>query len=342
MTEPTPARRGESAEKLDDVVRTLNLLPYFRAHPHRSVFEAARDLGREPKELLQDLARLHTSGVGRHTEEMFDLTYDYRAVNIIEDQGLGHALRLTPTEAGTLLLMLETLESSPGLVDRDAAESAARKLRGIMDTRATAIYDAIADPDEQEANHQAIVSQALETGRRLRFDYFTLSSNTSRVRLVDPVSVFVRDGETYLEGVDVDVSADTDPARDGDGGEDGYRTYRLDRMDNLTVLAEPAQSHPSKLEEGFRFGHVADVRLRSDATWLVHYEPITLVDGPEATGADGWVEGRLRYGSDEWLIRFCLGQADRLRLVRPELLAQEVAHRAQSGLDRYYEPSGGN
>ncbi len=322
MTEPIPARRGESPEKLDDVVRALNLLPYFRAHPHRSVFEAARDLGREPKELLQDLARLHTSGVGRHTEEMFDLTYDYRTVTIIEDQGLGHALRLTPTEAGTLLLMLETLENSPGLVDRQAVESAAQKLRGIMDTRATAIYDAIADPDEEEATHQALVARALESGRRLSFTYFTLSSNTSRLRRVDPVSVFVRDGETYLEGVDVDLERGA--------GEDGYRTYRLDRMDDLVVLEEEAQSHPSRLGEDFGFGHVADIRIRSDATWLVHYEPITLGEDR----GDGWVDAQLRYGSEEWLIRFCLGQADRLTVVRPESLARAVAHRAESGLDR--------
>ncbi|MDR7329336.1 helix-turn-helix transcriptional regulator [Corynebacterium guangdongense] len=329
MSEPSPARRGESPEKLDDVVRALNLLPYFRAHPHRSVFEAARDLGREPKELLQDLARLHTSGVGRHTEEMFDLVYDYRAVTIIEDQGLGHALRLTPTEAGTLLLMLETLENSPGLVDRQAVESAARKLRGIMDTHATAIYDAMADPDPEEATHQALVAEALESGRRLRFDYFSLSSNTSRPRRVDPVSVFVRDGETYLEGVDVDVV----PGE----GDSGYRTYRLDRMGDLVVLDEEAQSHPSTLGEDFGFGHVAEIRIRSDATWLVHYEPITL--GEER--GDGWFDAHLRYGSEEWLIRFCLGQADRLTVVGPESLVRAVARRAQSGLDRYYEPSGG-
>ena len=41
----------------------------------------------------------------------------------------------------------------------------------------------------------------------------------------------------------------------------------------------------------------------------------------------------MRYGSDDWLVRFCLSQADRVRIVEPPALAEEVMSRVQRGLE---------
>lgn len=317
-------RTGDSPERLSDLVRQLNLLAYFRAHPQRSVLEAAEDLGRAPQELLEDLARLHTTGTGRYPEELVDLTYSYKGVDIIEDHGLDRALRLTPTEAGTLLLMLEGLENTPGLVDRDAVESAAAKLRGIMDDRAVAIYDTIAEPDQVESAHQALVAQALEHQKQLSFQYFSQSSNSSSVRTVHPVSVLVRDGETYLEAYQESVA--------------DYRTFRLDRMTNVTVLDAEATSYPTQAPLEFGFEHTAELVIRQDATWLADYEPITLGEDR----GDGMVAATMAYGSTEWMIRFALSHADRLHIIGPKSLVQAVSERKQAGLKRYGNVNGGS
>lgn len=312
----------DSPEKLSHLVRALNLIPYFQSHPGRTLFEAARDLGREPQELMGDLARLHCTGVGTSPEELIDLTYSYTTVQIHEDQGVGRVLRLTPTEAGTLLLTLEALEAMPGLIDASAVGSAAGKLRAIMDDQAEAVYDTIVEADPVESAIQQEVAVALQRGRRLRLTYFSASSNSSAVRTVDPARVIIRDGEPYLVAWEAGR---------------GHRTFRLDRMSGVAMLAEPADPHLGELGAGagFSFTRTAELLLRSEATWLAEYHDITL--GRDR--GDGWVEASMPYGSTQWLIRFALGQADRLVMVRPASLAREVLLRAEAGLRRYDEPT---
>lgn len=312
----------DSPEKLSDLVRALNLIPYFQAHPGRTLFEASRDLGREPQELMGDLARLHCTGVGASPEELIDLTYSYTNVHVREDQGVGRVLRLTPTEAGTLLLTLEALESTPGLIDASAVESAAAKLRDIMDDKAVAVYDTISEVDPEESAVQQTVAEALQRRRRLRLTYFSASSNASTTRTVDPAQLVVRDGEPYLiaweEG-------------------QGHRTFRLDRMTGVELLDDAAEPHSAELDgrEGFGFTHTAKLLLRTDATWLAEYHDITL--GRDR--GDGWVEAAMPYGSRQWLMRFAIAQGDRLTVVRPSSLAEDVSRRAEAGLKRYDEPT---
>ncbi len=312
----------DSPEKLSDLVRALNLIPYFQSHPGRTLFEAARDLGREPQELMGDLARLHCTGVGARPEELIDLTYSYTNVQIREDQGVGRVLRLTPTEAGTLLLTLEALEATPGLIDASAVESAAAKLRAIMDDKAAAVYDTISEVDPEESAVQQIVAEALQRRRRLRLTYFSASSNISTTRVVDPAKVIVRDGEPYVIAWEHGS---------------GHRTFRLDRMTGVELLDDAADPHSEELggKEGFGFTHTAELLIRADATWLAEYHDITL--GQDR--GDGWVQAVMPYGSRQWLRRFAIAQGDRLTVVRPSSLAQEVAERAEAGLRGYDEPT---
>lgn len=313
-------------EKLSSLVSSLNLIPYFQAHPERTVFEAARDLGREPQEVLADLSRLHTSGVGTNPEELFDLTYSFTNVEIHQDQGLSKALRLTPTEAGTLLLTLESLENAPGLIDHDTVESTAQKLRTIMDDKAVAVHDSIAETSPGESEVQSFVAEALQEGKRLRCTYWSASSGRSGERTLDPTRLFLRDDDVYLIAWEREV------------GE--HRTFRLDRMSEAMVLNERAEPHSSELTidgvNPFGFTRRADLLIRTDASWLADYHDITLGD----LRADGWVEANMPYGSREWFIRFCIGQADRISVVGPTSLAREVAERAQSGQKGYYDPKG--
>ena len=127
-------KHTDSPEKLAALVQSLNLVPYFKAHPDRSIFEAAKDLGLTPDELVRALGRLHCSGISSQTQDLIDLSYELTTgVVIHDDQGMDSSLRLTPTEAGALLLTVEVLETMPGLVDRTAVVSAAEKLRSIME-----------------------------------------------------------------------------------------------------------------------------------------------------------------------------------------------------------------
>ncbi len=324
----TESERRDSPEKLHALVQSLNLIPYFESHPGHTVLEAARDLGRDPGEIMADLNRLVCSGVGTWPEELVEMSFDYRKVDITNNQGLDRALRLTPTEAGALLLTLESLETMPGLIDRDAVLSAAQKLRSIMDQRAVAIYDSLADDDPEETGPQATLREAMEAGRRVRFIYRSASSDTERERTVDPVRIFVHGGETYLAAWEEAVG--------------GHRNFRADRMRELSVLDEAANPHGDEFEfdssDPFAFATVtkrAELLVRADATWLADYYPITL----GADRGDGWVHANMPVGSSDWFIRFTLGQGDRLVVVGPNTLADAVGRRAKSALAAYDQPT---
>lgn len=83
--------------RLTDLVRLLNLLPYFEAHPGRSMMEAATDLGLSPSQVQEDLSRLFCCGPGTFPDELVDLDAELRSVTVINNQGMDAPLRLTHT-----------------------------------------------------------------------------------------------------------------------------------------------------------------------------------------------------------------------------------------------------
>ncbi|MCH6196109.1 WYL domain-containing protein [Corynebacterium mastitidis] len=295
--------------RVEEVARVLNLIPYFERHPGRSVFEAARDLGRSPQEIMADLNRLFCCGLpGLMPDGLVDMVHSYTSVRITNNQGLDRPLRLSAAEASVLLMMLESLENQPGLLDTVSVRSAAAKLRAI--TGPSAIFDSAPQQRSPEVGER--VREALATGRRLRFFYASASSDTERLREVSPLRVFTDSGHQYLSA-----------------WEDGHRTFRLDRMRAAEVLNAPAQA-PADVPDSFGLTHQAALRVRRDAAWLADYYPMTL-GKPEG----GWIPGTMPYGSEEWLTRFALGNADRLRITSPARVSSQVSARASQALAAY-------
>lgn len=322
------SRPVDSPAKLDTLVRALNLIPYFQAYPERTVLEAARDLGREPDRLIDELTRLACCGVGTWPEELVDLTATYKQVQITNSQGMDRPLRLTPTEAGVLLLTLESLEAMSGLTDREAVISAAAKLRGILGEETVAIYDSFAADDPAEHTSQEILREAMEAGRKLRFTYRSRSSDRTSTRVVDPARIFVTGGETYLT------------AWEETSGR--HKNFRADRMSQVHILDEDSSPHlaalPFDVEDPFGYRRIteqAELLIHPEHTWLADYFPVTLGEVAE----DGWVQARMPVGSKEWLIRFALGQSDRLKVTGPPELVAEVRGHAVAALTAYDQGS---
>lgn len=313
------AERRDSPEKLAALVRALNLIPYLHQHPQATPMEIARDLGHTPAEVMDDLRRLQMSGVGTGPGELIDLAAEWTGVTVIEDQGLNTPLRLTPTEANALLLTLESLETMPGLIDQHAVASAAQKLRDVM--RSAGVQDA---EHAQTPGPGATVSQALTQRRMLELTYYSATSDTVRVRTVSPMGLFHRDGNTYLSAFE----------------HDEVKTFRLDRIKKAALLDAPSTPAPAVDYDaddpfGFRNANVARLQIRTEATWLSDYWHIELADDISGAPDSEWIEATMPYGSDDWLIRFCLSQADRVKVVSPPRIAAEIAARGTAALERY-------
>ncbi|KAA8744652.1 helix-turn-helix transcriptional regulator [Corynebacterium tuscaniense] len=310
--------KKDSPEKITHLVRTLNLLPYLHKHPNATPMEIARDLGYSHTDVMEDFQRLMLSGVGKRPEELIDLAPEWTGVTVIDDQGMNAPLRLTPTEANALLLTLESLETMPGLIDHSAVTSAAQKIRDVMSD--AGVSDA-QHPDTPGA--LGTISEALAQRRMLRLNYYSATSDTTRFREVAPVGIFHRDGNTYLSAVE----------------EGTAKTFRVDRIKEAVLIDDPvpASSTPGSpiydATDPFGFGDakVATLRIHPEATWLADFWQIELHEERDR----GWVVASMPYGSDDWLVRFCLSQADRVAVTEPTHIAEKLAGRGKAGLERY-------
>lgn len=308
MSSPQQQRR-------ERVVRLLNLLAYIDNHPGSTIMEIARDLHLDPTDVRDDLDLLHLSGVGKSPGEMIDLEHDWTGVTIIDSQGLDKPLRLTPTEANALLLLLESLETMPGLVDRAAVQSAADKIRSVS-------LGGNVDATRQDVrgDASAILADALATQAQVRFAYYSVTSDSTSQRTVSPINLFHHNGQTYLR------------AWDGEA----LKSFRLDRIAEAEILDVPAAAPHSitgiEFDAGDPFGlaagHTAELKIRRDATWLVEYYDLELDPDAIDVQQETWVPAQMRYGSRDWLVRFALSQADRAQIVAPKEVAEEVRRRA--------------
>ena len=317
------AKKSSLSPRIHRLVRLTNVLPYFKRHPDKSMMEAASDLDMSHEELVAALNTLFVSGATQNTEDLIDLSWDFRKVNIIDSQGMDQAVRLTPTEASALLLALESLESMPGLIDPQAVVSAANKIRGIMDTKTEGIYDSLATTAPEESKIQAALATAIDTNKQVRFGYWSSGVDELATRTVEPVRVFLADSELYLSAWDID--------------RDAHRTFRLDRMREVEVLEADATPKSASAEIdttdpfGFGSGEKATIFLHESASWLADYHDISLAK----KARNGWIEGSMPIGRDSWFVRFALSNADRLRVTSPENIKGAIAESANQAIARY-------
>src|SRR5699024_8879551 len=82
------------------------------------------------------------------------------------------------------------------------------------------------DDDERTAHVRALAQRALHTSRALWIRYYTASKDRIAERVVDPVQLLIVQTFGYLEAWCRRAEA--------------IRLFRLDRIDDIVVLAEPA------------------------------------------------------------------------------------------------------
>jgi proteasome accessory factor C len=114
------------------------------------------------------------------------------------------------------------------------------------------------------------------------------------------------------------------------------RLFRLDRVEDVAVLDEPAAPPPDAEPtdvSGGPFRPTAEHRsavllLEPPARWVAEYYPVDEV--VEAAGDR--LRVRLRYADPAWLVRLVLGLGGGARLEEPVELAAEVGARARAAL----------
>jgi proteasome accessory factor C len=207
--------------------------------------------------------------------------------------------------------------ASLALAGGDDQGALARALRKLE-----AVTGAHVDIDAHVPPALAAVEAAVASRRQLLITYYSASSDTVGERRVEPVGVRERAGRYYtmawchLAG--------------------GWRTFRIDRIDQVTDIGE--QTHdgtPPPFEDVFGFADAerVDVALREHARWLADTDGVDLVGDL----ADGRLVVRLAVASSAFLARLLLQAGPDAEVLAPESLTGAAAAAASRVLARYRE-----
>lgn len=292
--------------------------------------EAARDLGQPPTQIMEDLNRLWMCGLpGLLPGDLVELEHDFKQVKIYNAQGMDKPLRLTPTEAGVLLLTLESLESLPGIAQQDAVVTAAQKLRVLMGEHATTVFDSTGEDLGVET--LSTIREAMDQHKQVSFQYHSHKSDNTSIRNVSPGHIFTHEGETYIKAWEQEAA--------------DWRTFRLDRIHDI-ILLDVAAVRPRKglkvsTADPFEFAKASDIvtfLLREDAMWLANYMAMYIATDAEPhhdSSGSRWYTVVFPLLSREWFIRFAIGHAEHLKVIAPKDLKKCINQKAINGLSAY-------
>ncbi|MBE7189919.1 YafY family protein [Jatrophihabitans endophyticus] len=316
--------RGRVNANDERLPRLLALVPYLQARPGISVAQASEDFGVGEDQLRRDLTLLWMCGLPGHGPgDLIDLSFEGETVSVLFDAGMSRPLRLNAEEALALVVALRTLAETPGLADTDAVQRALAKVEAVA---GEAVHDETVAVELDDAERWLALSQrAVDEQRAVRIRYYSASRDETSERVVDPVRVFVSDGNSYLEGW----------CRRAEG----MRVFRVDRLDDVVLLDEPAvvpdEVQLRDLSEGV-FQPAAEhllvtLRLTSAYAWIADYYPIESVE-PYGEDAE---QVSLRVADPAWVRALVLASAGQVTVLEPQWLVQDVRDQAARALAAY-------
>jgi len=298
--------------------RLLAILMLLQHRGRLTAAELAAELEVSHRTVLRDVDALSTAGVPVYT-----------------DRGRGGGISLTPgyrTDLTGLTLdeAKALLSSGSGRVASPAFASAMRKVAAALPEphRAQAALaaqrilvrpDGFAWPRAPEP-HLVGLQRAVIDGLRVRALYRRRDAAAAE-RILDPVGLVYAGDHWYLLAL-----------RDGT-----ERTYRVSRIEELTVLAEPA-ARPADVDlEAAFLANWASFRsslakvtvtclVREDA-WKPLSDTVTRVLGREA-GPDGWSRSELEFAEDNHAVRVLWAAGPAAVALAPQRIRDELAARA--------------
>ena len=241
-------------------------------------------------------------------------------------------------------MALETIDSIPGIADADVIHHTEDKLRTMAGDHANAIARTTEGGRNSLVNDLA---DAVNTRTTIAITYAdSLGDAVATPRVVDPLSIMVVAGVSYLRGLSLAGPHDHANARDNQSINEAQvqgnkiRHFRIDRIQSLEQR-EPSMLSVKKRDRlrstlnpldpfGFREStHWARVWVAPEARWVVDYEHVW----PVAEFKGGLIIDIP--GRPEWIRSFILRHGGSIIPLEPTDLRDSVTHRAEDGLLRY-------
>jgi proteasome accessory factor C len=315
----------------DQVGRLLRLVPYLHAHDQVSLEEAAQVIGVPPEQLDKDLRVLFLCGLpGGYPDDLIDVDLDALegegVIRVSNADYLARPLRLTPTEAGAMIVALRALRSGAGRDTREVVDRALAKLE-----EAAAGSTPLVDPGDDDVVPLSLLTQlndAVSRRRQVRLTYYVPARDEESERVVDPHAVVSHHGVAYLDAYCHSA--------------DAPRLFRLDRIQEATVLDSDTVTEPPEprdLSHGVFSGEEATrvtLRLEPAARWVEEYYTVEEV----RPRPDGGSEVDILVGDERWLRRLLLRLTPYAEVIAPAHFGDGAADATRRALALYDHPAG--
>ena len=271
--------------------RLLVMVPWVSEEEGPSVEEVCQRFDITEVELAKDLELLYLCGLYPFTPDaLMEADIVDGRVWIRFAEAFTRPPTFTRREAVSLVAAAAAVADLPqnesNLVLRSALGKLVRAL-GLGDEGVVDVELAAAPVDV----HQ-ILQQASQQQQSVEVDYYSFGRDAWSRRRINPYRVFNRDGQWYVQALAVEA--------------DERRTFRLDRMRNVTVTGE-AFVPPTDLPEPSTYtprpeDPVVELLLQPAAYWAIEQYPAERVDRLD----DGTVRVALRISESAWLERLLL------------------------------------
>ncbi|MCL2470828.1 MAG: WYL domain-containing protein [Propionibacteriaceae bacterium] len=302
---------------MEQVARLLSEIPYIEAHPGISVHEVAKVFGISEDTVKADIRVAIYCGLpGGYPSDLIDVDLDVmqdeQALYMNNPTPLGRPLKLSGAETASLQVALMAVRA----VADDQITQTVDSLMAKIASGLTSAIDVRVSTGEERIREG--LAQAIRAAERVELTYDGHIRGMTTNPVVDPVEITVRGGVAYVTAYDV-----TGP---------GWRTYRLDRISNLSETGQSAVDHPGKPDpdswsRSLAAAQTVRVQITQDATWITEYIPFLTWQALPG----GVIEVTLPVVDPVWLVRLLLALGDSVRRVEPAtslVMAQDLARQA--------------
>jgi proteasome accessory factor C len=314
----------------DKLAFLLSLVPYLMDHERITVADTAAHFAVSQEQIRDAVRLIAVSGVPGATQQyqhgdLFDIAWD--AFEDRDEIILTHMVaiddspRFSGREAAALIAGLQYLSALPENANRDAIGTLMAKLAH----GASAAPSQVAVAGTESDASLKIIRDAVATDTQVEFGYLSSRGEYER-RRVDPLRLESVDQDWYLRGWCHLRGA--------------VRTFRLDRMSELTDTTDPISYRPSDvtlpetLFEGSPEDLTVHIEVSASALPLIaDYIP----EGAELEEADGLIRTIVRVAHYHGLKRLVSSLSGVLSVIGPAEARAAVADWASAGIARYAE-----
>lgn len=236
-------------------------------------------------------------------------------IGLLDDFVFNKSL-LSEKEQNEILTALQGLEKLNVIQEKETLE----KMSTLFHKNITQWLEVdFSDWGIERENKFELLKKAILNHQLIHFTYYN-SKGEKIQREVEPLQIKFKSKDWYLIGYCKTKK--------------GYRTFKLQRMNELKVLKETFERQLSKIEE--KIIPIPTVKLRLQIAEELSYRIFDEFKPEQIQKKkDGnfWVE--VEYPENDWLYGYLLSFGDKIKIIEPEEIKEKIKNKAKKIIENY-------